>query len=125
MSVFLSDLLCMYVKDQIRAYVGTHPVCMYRLGMAALKAFRKYESFGNNFKPRTICGMHYCALYLAIALYGSRYLYIYVEIKDQVQLHKNTNLIKCITLYALSPYHLCTLQKVVMMNVIHVIFKNY
>jgi len=35
----------------------------------------KYDGFGNNYWHWTICGMHYWAIYLATALYSSRYLY--------------------------------------------------
>jgi len=31
-----------------------------------LKALRKYDGFGSNFRPQAICGMHRCSTYLAL-----------------------------------------------------------
>ena len=48
-----------------------------------LKVVGKYEGFGGNFRPRAVWYMNRGAIFLAIAIYGSPYLYNFIIETDR------------------------------------------
>ena len=56
-----------------------------------LKVVGKYEGFGGNFRPRAVWYMNRGAIFLAIAIYGSRYLYNFIiETDRQTNIRRHT-----------------------------------